>query len=492
MSSASQAPGDRLSALDAAFLYLERTGQLLHVGGVYPVAGALDFQRQLSDLASRLHLIPRYTQRAVSVPLGLAHPTWEPDPRFDIRNHVVRHVLRPPGDDVQLAKLTSRLFAEPLDRRRPLWEVHQIDGYQGDRSVLFAKVHHCMIDGVSGVQLLGVMFDPSPNPAPPPPLAKADAAPPLPSPTAQVVRVARDALRGSVETARALRALARQPRRILAELGAAADAALELGRILLHPPPRTPFNGHVGTLRQVAWTTFSLNEAKAIKNRLGGTVNDVVLTTISAALRAYLEEHERSPERMELRAMCPVNVRTPHEHLKLGNRVSMMVAPLPVGIFDPRERYRQVQAAMAQLKASGQSERMARMVELIDLLPPPLQMVFSWVQMAAAPINTVCTNIPGPPVSLYVQGKRLESLVPLIPLAQGVGLAFAILSYADSLTIGVTVDPALVPDSDRFEPLLQAGFVELRELAGVEPVHGRTEPVPPERQRRLSRASLVA
>jgi len=190
--------------------------------------------------------------------------------------------------------------------------------------------------------------------------------------------------------------------------------------------------------------------------------------------------------------MCPVNVRTPHEHLKLGNRVSMMVAPLPVGIFDPRERYRQVQAAMAQLKASGQSARMARMVELIDLLPPPLQMVFSWVQMAAAPINTVCTNIPGPPVSLYVQGKRLESLVPLIPLAQGVGLAFAILSYADSLTIGITVDPALVPDSDRFEPLLQAGFVELRELAGVEPVQGSTEPVPPERQRRLSRASLVA
>src|SRR5436309_1696611 len=356
MSSASQAPGDRLSALDAAFLYLERTGQLLHVGGLYPVAGALDFQRQLSDLAARLHLIPRYTQRAVSVPLGLAHP----------------------------------------------------------------------------------------------------------------------------------------PRRVLAELGAAADAALELGRILLHPPPRTPFNGHVGTLRQVAWTTFSLNEAKAIKNRLGGTVNDVVLTTISAALRAYLEEHERSPERMELRAMCPVNVRAPHEHLKLGNRVSMMVAPLPVGIFDPRERYRQVRAAMAQLKASGQSARMARMVELVDLLPPPLQMVFSWVQMAAAPINTICTNIPGPPVSLYVQGKRLESLVPLIPLAQGVGLAFAILSYADNLTIGVTVDPALVPEADRFEPLLQAGFVELRELAGVEPVQGSTEPVPPERQRRLSRASLVA
>ena len=190
--------------------------------------------------------------------------------------------------------------------------------------------------------------------------------------------------------------------------------------------------------------------------------------------------------------MCPVNVRAAHEHLKLGNRVSMMVAPLPVGIFDPRERYRQVRAAMAQLKATGQSARMARMVELIDLLPPPLQMVFSWVQMAAAPINTICTNIPGPPVSLYVQGKRLEALVPLVPLAQGVGLAFAILSYADNLTIGVTVDPALVPEADRFAPLLETAFLELRELAGVEEAHDRVEPVRPERQRRLSRASLVA
>ncbi len=460
--SASQAPGDRLSALDAAFLYLERTGQLLHVAGIYPVAGALDYQRQLADLTSRLHLIPRYTHRVVNVPFGLAHPTWEPDPHFDVRNHVMRHVLRPPGDDAQLAKLVNRLFAEKLDRRRPLWEVHQIDGYQGDRSVLFAKVHHCMIDGVSGVQLLEVMFDPSPNPVAPPPAPESAKPPALPSPTAQLVRVARDAVRGSVDGLRALMALARQPRRVLAELGAAADAALELGRVLLHAPPPTPFNGHVGTMRQASWTTLSLNEAKAIKNRLGGTVNDVVLTTISAALRVYLEEHGWNPERTELRAMCPVN------------------------------RYRQVRAAMAQLKATGQSARMARMVELIDLLPPPLQMVFSWVQMAAAPINTICTNIPGPPVSLYVQGKRLEALVPLVPLAQGVGLAFAILSYADNLTIGVTVDPALVPEADRFAPLLETAFLELRELAGVEEAHDRIEPVRPERQRRLPRASLVA
>src|SRR5262250_3774202 len=157
--SALQAAGDRMSGLDAAFLYLERTGQLLHVAGIYTVEGRLGFEQLMRDLDARLHLIPRYTQRVVPVPLNLAHPTWEPARGFDIRMHVVRHTLRRPGDDEQLRSLASRLFAEPLDRTRPLWELHQIDGYRGDRSALFGKVHHCMVDGVSGVHLLGLIFD---------------------------------------------------------------------------------------------------------------------------------------------------------------------------------------------------------------------------------------------------------------------------------------------------------------------------------------------
>src|SRR5206468_530497 len=197
-------------------------------------------------------------------------------------------------------------------------------------------------------------------------------------------------------------------------------------------------------------------------------------------------------DRMELRAMLPVNVRRPEEHLRLGNRVSMMVAPLPVGIFDPLERFRQVRAATGQLKERGQAARITRLVELLEMLPPAMQKPIAWLQVQAPPVNTVCTNIPGPPVSLYVQGHRLETLVPVVPLAQGVGMAFAILSYADMLTIGVTVDPALVPDPDVVSDLLLAGFEELRGLAGVEEAHERSEPVRPERQRRLSRASLVA
>lgn len=457
-----------MTALDAAFWNLERTGQLLHVGGAYTCEGTLDFERLVDDLRARLHLVPRYTQRAVPVPLALAHPTWEPDPDFDIGNHVGRHVLRPPGDHAQLVSLIGRLFAQPLDRRRPLWEFHQIDGYQGDRSVLFSKVHHCMIDGVSGVQIMSVVFDVTPTPppvAPPPPAPRLS---PLPSPMTQLARAFDDEAHTAVERVRGVRALVAEPARAAAEIVRTVGSLATLSRVFLEGVPPTPFNGHVSVLRRVVWQTLDLNAVKAVKNRLGGTVNDVVLATISAALRAYLEAHGVDPDGMELKALVPVNLRTTQEHLKLGNRVSSVVAPLPVGIFDPLERLRQVRAAMRQLKRAGESEQMSRVLDLMALLPPAVQRPLGWLQVQSAPVNTICTNVPGPPVSLYVQGKRLETLVPIVPLAQGVGLAFAILSYADTITIGLTLDPALVHDGDAICDLLQAGFDELRALAGID------------------------
>jgi diacylglycerol O-acyltransferase / wax synthase len=474
----------RMTALDAAFYHLERRGQLLHVGGVYTVEGGLDHEELIAHLAARLHLVPRYTERVVSVPLDLGHPTWERDPRFNLRNHVLRHALRAPGDDLQLAKLASRLFAEPLSRERPLWELHLIEGHRGDRSAIFAKVHHCMIDGVSGVELLGAMFDATPRPQAPAEPPAPGKCPPLPSPAEQVARVLREGIVAGAAGARALAGALRRPAAAATALARTGSDVAALARMSLASPPRTPFNGHVSVLRRIGWTTMSLNLVKAVKNRLGGTVNDVVLATIASALRGYLEAHGINPDRMELRAMVPVNVRGAGERLTLGNRVSAMIAPLPVGIFDPRERHRQVRAAMAQLKESGQSAQMSHVLDLLEMLPAPFQKPLEWLQMQAAPINTICTNVPGPPVSLYVLGRRLETLVPIVPLAQGVGLAFAILSYADALTIGITVDPALVPDVERFDGLLQAGLEELRALAGIEAGSARATPVPPERRRR--------
>jgi diacylglycerol O-acyltransferase len=480
--------GDRMTALDAAFFNLERTGQLLHVGSVSIAEGPLDFARLVDDVASRLHLIPRYTQRVMPVPFGIAHPTWEPAPGFDVRHHVIRHQLRAPGDLQALARLVSRLFARPLDRDRPLWELHQIDGVEGDRSALFGKVHHCMIDGVSGVQLMGVLFDPSPNPAPSPPPPAETKVPALPSSTRQLWRGALDGARAAIQNGRALADLLAKPDEALAELRKTGDAIGEMLRVLLERVPPTPFNGHVSILRRALWKTVPLHELKSVKNRLGGTVNDAVLATIAGALRRYLEGTGLNPDRIELRAMCPVNVRTADEHMALGNRVSMMVAPLPVGIYDPIERYRQVRAAMAQIKASGESARMTRILDLMTLMPPALQTAAGWLQVQSAPVNTICTNVPGPPVSLYAQGVRLETMVPLVPLAQGIGLAFAMLSYADTLTIGVTLDPALIRDGERIVEHIGESFEELCALAHVE--HGeRQGPIRSERRRRPSQVA---
>jgi WS/DGAT/MGAT family acyltransferase len=472
-----------MTPLDAAFFNLERTGQLLHVGSVSIAEGPLDFARLVDDVASRLHLIPRYTERVVPVPFGLALPTWEPAPQFDVRHHIFRHQLRPPADAAQLSRLVSRLFARPLDRERPLWELHQIDGLDGERSALFSKVHHCMIDGVSGVQLMGVLFDPSPKPAPYPPAPATRSVPAVPSATTQLWRGLREGTLKLVQQGRALADLIAKPEAALDEIRRTAEAIGEMVRVVLERVPPTPFNGHVSILRRVLWRTVPLHELKAIKNRLGGTVNDAVLATLSGALRRYLEGAGLNPDRMELRAMCPVNVRTADENLALGNRISMMVAPLPVGIFDPVERYRQVRAAMAQIKASGESARMTRILDLMTLLPPAMQTAAGWLQVQSAPVNTICTNVPGPPVSLFAQGVRLETMVPLVPLAQGIGLAFAMLSYADTLTIGVTLDPALIRDGERLLQAIEDSFDELRDIAGVERAE-RHGPVRSERQRR--------
>jgi WS/DGAT/MGAT family acyltransferase len=315
------------------------------------------------------------------------------------------------------------------------------------------------------------------------------AVPPLPSPTVRVARALEDGVRGAFALAReALDALA-EPGRIVRAGGEMLGALREVVRVLGAGVVPSPYNGHVSTLRRVAWATLPLHELKSVKNRIGGTLNDAILTVISAALRRDLERRGIDPDGLELRAMCPVNVRSKDEHLHLGNRVSMMVAPLPVGIHDPFERLRQVRAAMARVKASGLAGHMGDVLSWIEWIPAPLQVPLAQLPVWVPPFNTVCTNVPGPPVSLYVQGRRLDTLVPLVPLAQGIGLAFAILSYTDTVTIGVTADPALVGDPAPLAAFLVDAHQELCQVAGVERLPPRQAPVSPARQRRPTRVA---
>jgi len=474
----------RMTSLDASFLYLEQPNALLHVAGIYTFAHALDYERLLDDVQERLHLIPRYTQRAVMVPLNLGHPTWEPDPEFDIRAHIKRHVLKGRHDDVALANLCGKLFAEPLDRAKPLWEMHLIEGYQRGCAVL-AKTHHCMIDGASGVELIGILMDPTPQPIHETPPAHPVERPPLPNSLLHIASGVVDTVRTQLEIGRHVVGLLTRPSRAIKEARQTADAIGTMTRTLLAGAPATPFNGPIGAKRSLAWAPFSLHEVKAIKNRLGGTVNDVVLAVISGGLRHFLRDHGVKVERTELKAMVPVNVRAEHEHLKLGNRVSMMVAPLVIGITDPVERLRQVSAAMDQLKGGGQAAQMERVVALTDLLPPPLQRPLARLQASVQPVNTICTNVPGPRETRYLNGEPVKLMVPLVPLAVGIGLGFAIMSYADQLTIGINADGDRIPDAWHLAKTLQQSFDELWGATGLERIApaAAVEPALKRRQR---------
>lgn len=478
----------RMTSLDASFLYLEQPNALLHVAGIYTFTHALDYERLLRDVSDRLHLIPRYQQRAVMVPLNLGHPTWEADPDFNIRNHIERHTLKGMGDDHALAAYCAKLFARPLDRSKPLWEMHLIEGYRGRGCAVLAKTHHCMIDGASGVELIGILMDPTPKPAEvePPTHSARQAA--LPNPFVQVATGVFDTLRTQLEIGWHVVGLLTHPSAALKEAQATVDAIGTMTRTLLASPPPTPFNGSISNKRSIAWAPLSLNEVKAIKNRLGGTVNDVVLAVISGGLRHYLRDHGVKVDRTELKAMVPVNVRAEHEHLKLGNRVSMMVAPLVIGITDPVERLRQVSAAMDQLKSGGQAGQMERVVALTDLLPPPLQRPLARLQASVSPVNTICTNVPGPRETRYLLGQPVQMMVPLVPLAVGIGLGFAIMSYADQLTIGMNADAERVPDAWHLAKSLHRSFDELWAATGLERIvpASSVEPALTRRQRSAS------
>jgi len=268
--------------------------------------------------------------------------------------------------------------------------------------------------------------------------------------------------------ARQAAALLARPSRALKEVQATVTAIGTLAATLLAGAPPTPFNGPLSTRRRLGWVRLSLNEVKGIKNTLGGTVNDVVLAVIAGGLRGYLRRHGFKTERVELKAMIPVNVRAEHEHLKLGNRVSMMVAPLPVGITDPVERLRQASAAMDQLKSSGQAGQMERVVALTDVLPPVLQRPLARLQASISPVNTICTNVPGPRETRYLLGEPVQMMVPLVPLAVGIGLGFAIMSYADQLTIGANADADRVPDMQNLTSALQQSFDEQWAASGLQ------------------------
>jgi diacylglycerol O-acyltransferase len=461
---------NRLSALDATFLHLEDSGAAhMHVASVMIFQGAAPAQDELIEhVLARLHLVPRYRQRLASVPFGQGRPVWTDDPHFNPLYHIRHTALPRPGDEETLRQLAGRLFSQRLDRSKPLWEIWLVDRMADDRFALVAKTHHALVDGISGVDITTVLFDTSPDPAPTSPAPE----PWVPRPLPGQAKLLADALveRSVVpaEMVRGVRALTRSPRRLLGE---ARESLAALGATTLSgisaPAPPSPFNVDIGPHRRYTWVDGDLGQFKAIKSALGGTLNDAVLTSVTLALGAYLREQGHDTAELVLKAMVPVSVRADAERGALGNRVAAMWAPLPVGIEDPIECFGEIHAAMEELKRSGQAVGAQVLTNLAGFAPPTILSQAARLQARQRFFNLVVTNVPGPQFPLYLLGRRLRRLYPVVPLARRQALGIAIMSYDGQLGFGLLGDFDALPGLELVARDLEDAIARLARAAGV-------------------------
>jgi diacylglycerol O-acyltransferase len=462
------ANSDRLTGLDSSFLHLERDAAHMHVAGCSVFEGpAPEYGELVEAIASRLHLVPRYRQRLAFVPFEQGRPVWVDDPHFNPRFHV-RHTAVPrPGAEDELKRLAGRVFSQALDRSKPLWELWLVEGLDEDRFALLSKTHHALVDGVSGVDIATVLFDSSAEPMP--------VAPPdhewVPRPLPTGAQLLADALleRATVpaEIARGVRATLRGPRQVAGRIG---DALVGVGAMAwagLNPAPESPFNVPIGPHRRFTWVNDELGHFKAIKNSLGGTVNDAVLTVVAGALGRYLRLHGHSTDDLVLKAMVPVSVRADIQRGALGNQVAAMWAPLPVGVTDPVQRLLEIRREMDQLKDSGQAVGAQVLTQLSGFAPPTIMAQAARLQARQRFFNLVVTNVPGPQFPLYVLGRRLESIYPMVPLAENQALGIAIMSYNGQLNFGLNADFDALADIEVLADELRASIEELSAAAGA-------------------------
>jgi diacylglycerol O-acyltransferase / wax synthase len=461
---------DRLSALDSAFLHLEDNSTAhMHVASVMVFEGtAPSAQALVEHVLSRLHLVPRYRQRLAYVPLQQGRPVWVDDPYFNARYHIRHTALPKPADEQALKRLAGRLFSQRLDRSKPLWEIWLVERMVGGRFALIAKTHHALVDGISGVDITTVLFDAAPEPAPTAGPAEPWTARPLPGSAKLLGEALRERMTVPAEMGRGARALLRAPRKAVSQV---VDGLTSIGATAIaginSPAPDTPFNVQIGPHRRYTFHDASLSEFKAIKDSLGGTLNDVVLTVVTLALGRYLRNRGTNTDDLVLKAMVPVSVRAESQRGALGNQVAAMWAPLPVGVRNPAECLSQVSSAMADLKKSGQAVGARVLTNLAGFAPPTILSQAARLQARQRFFNLVVTNVPGPQFPLYVLGRRLQVLYPVVPLAQRQALGIAVMSYDGHLGFGLLGDYDALPDLESIAKDLAWAVASLARAAGV-------------------------
>jgi len=454
-------PARRMTSLDAGFLYLERAQAPLHVGCLLQLDGALSLAGLMRHMESRMPRLRRFSQRPAPTPFALAHPAGEDDRDFDQRHHVQRWRVPEPGGDAELGELVETLMARSLERRRPLWEAHLVEGPDGGGAALLFKVHHCMIDGVSGAALLQVLLETSrhaPHRVPP--------APPedRPSPPARAVETASAALAGSARLAvGALDVLRRTP--VRHSVGALREAGSFALAAAIGERQRMPWNAPLGARRSLALTRLSLQDARWIRSAHGGTVNDVVLTALAGGLRRYLQASGVSLRDATLHALVPVSLRSPGEVGTLGNRISALRVPLALAPEQELERLRATCETMEGLKERRAFVGLGLLLGAIELLPAPLVALAGSRARLDAFAHLVASNVPGPREQLSIAGHPVRAIHAIAPITDGMGLSVAIFSYRGWLHLTLYADADLVPDLDKLRAAIEEAFAALRGAA---------------------------
>jgi diacylglycerol O-acyltransferase / wax synthase len=463
--------GDRLSALDATFLEVEQMdeGATMHIGGVMvfdppPGGGPPAMADLCSDMGSRLTSLPRYSQRLSAERTGgLAWPRWEDDPHFDIRNHVGRAALPSPGGDAELTDWSADFFSHRLDRTRPLWEMVLVDGLAERRWALATKTHHCLVDGVGSVNVTDVLLDAEPKPK-----RRGGAVTPAPQPqaggglTAHVPDAIAELARTGARAASGGAHMALHPRETLERSRALAELIV---RDEVISAPHTSLNEPIGSTRRFEIVRASLPELKAVGHDLGATFNDVVLSACTTGLRNLLLSRGEEPPAAGLRAMVPMNVREASEQLALGNRVSSLFVELPVAEPGPRERLDTIIERTRKLKSGRAALGADTMLDVTSLAPPVLHAALASSMYATRLFNVTITNVPGSSTPLYAYGSQLREVHPLVPLAAGHAVGIAIVTYDESVVLGLNADRDSTPDLRVLKEGIEDGFAELRGFA---------------------------
>ena len=459
---------DRLSALDASFIWFERPGAPAHIGSVATFeaapllrrSGRLRLDEMRRRIEARLDPLPRLRRRLATVPYDLDRPFWVDDPDFAIARHVTERRLPPPGDDATLRRVAGELLSEVLPRDRPLWDLHFLTGLDGGRVGLVQRIHHALVDGVSGVDLAALVLDLEPDvPAPPPPPARTVA--PLPDDAALVNAGLRHRAADPLRLARAAAHTARHPAGLA---GALRTVARGLGPALADGglAPHSSLNGPLLGGRRLAWLRTDVASARAAGHRAGATLNDVVLAAVTGGLRRLLlDRGETLPHDAVLKALVPVSLRSAADHDATGNRVGAIYAPLPLGIGDPARRLTAVAEAMRRCKSRPEADALGVVLAAADALPPFAARWLTGTFNHQPFVNLVVTNVPGPPCPLYLAGARMLEAYPVVPLAANLTVGVAVLSYDGSLAIALTADDRACPDVDVFAEGIVASLAQL-------------------------------